>query len=384
MTKLKELLEQSGVSQRKLARELELSPAAVNSIVNQDEWPKRADKKTLQAAIRKQLRKAGANENKVRHLFRKSRAKTVKPTEKEDDFMLLRKQGLYPETKRHFKLAANPFEEIRGNEDVFLSNEIRYVRESLWHTARHGGFMAVVGESGSGKSTLRRDLCDRIAREGQQVHVMEPYVLGMEDNDKNGKTLKALHIAESIMSTVKPLERILSSPEARFRQVHKTLRESRRSGWSHCLIIEEAHALPIPTIKHLKRFLELEDGFRKLISIVLLGQPELMQKLSESSPEVREVVQRCEVVELAPMNGSLPKFVEFKFERVGANSAEIITTDAVEAIRAKLTGPASRSGAGDSLSLVYPLAVINLLTAAMNLAADIGAPTITPDIIEQV
>ncbi|MBC17115.1 MAG: transposase [Desulfovibrio sp.] len=384
MTKLKELLEKNGVSQRKLARELELSPAAVNSIVNQDEWPKRADKKALQATIRKQLRKAGANENKVKHLFRKTRAQIVKPTEKEDDFMLLRKQGLYPETKRHFKLAANPFEEIRGNEDVFLSNEIRYVRESLWHTARHGGFMAVVGESGSGKSTLRRDLCDRIAREGQQVHVMEPYVLGMEDNDKNGKTLKALHIAESIMSTVKPLERILSSPEARFRQVHKTLRESRRSGWSHCLIIEEAHALPIPTIKHLKRFLELEDGFRKLISIVLLGQPELMQKLSESSPEVREVVQRCEVVELAPMNGSLPKFVDFKFERVGATPAEIITTDAVEAIRAKLTGPASRSGAGDSLSLVYPLAVINLLTAAMNLAADIGAPTITPDIIEQV
>lgn len=384
MSKLKELLEESGISQRNLARGLDLSPAAVNGIINQDEWPKRADKKTLQAAIRKQLRTAGTSENKVKHLFRKSRAKTAKPAEKEDDFMLLRKQGLYPETKKHFGLVANPFDEICGHEDVFLSNEIRYVRESLWHTARHGGFMAVVGESGSGKSTLRRDLIDRIARTGQQVHVMEPYVLGMEDNDKTGKTLKALHIAESIMSTVAPSERILSSPEARFRQVHKTLRESRRSGWSHCLIIEEAHALPIPTIKHLKRFLELEDGFRKLISIILLGQTELMQKLSEANPAVREVVQRCEVVELAPMNGSLPKFIDFKFKRINVKASDIITNDAVEAIRAKLTGPASRSGTADSLSLVYPLAVINLMTAAMNLAADIGAPTITSDIIEQV
>ncbi len=122
----------------------------------------------------------------------------------------------------------------------------------------------------------------------------------MEDNDKTGKTLKALHIAEAIMAVVAPSASIKSSPEARFRQVHTVLRDSRRAGNSHCLIIEEAHGLSFHTIKHLKRFLELEDGFKKLISIVLLGQPELKQKLSEANPAVREVVQRCEVVELAP------------------------------------------------------------------------------------
>ncbi|NDV21016.1 AAA family ATPase, partial [Pseudodesulfovibrio sp. JC047] len=254
----------------------------------------------------------------------------------------------------------------------------------LYHTARHGGFMAIVGESGSGKSTLRRDLIDRIAREGKSVHIMEPYVLGMEDNDKTGKTLKAQHIAEAIMATVAPTEPIKSSPEARFRQLHNVLRSSRRANNSHCLIIEEAHGLPLPTLKHLKRFLELEDGFRKLMGIILLGQTELKQKLSESNPAVREVVQRCEMVELAPMNGSLPEYVRFRFDRVGADASKIITDDAIEALRSKLTGPKSRSGAGDSLSLVYPLAVGNLIVAAMNLASDIGAPIITPDIIQQV
>ena len=384
MTKLKELLEECEISQRDLARGLKLSPAAVSEIVNHDKWPKSQSKATLQAAIRKQLREAGASESKVKNLFRKAQTKTAKPAEQEDDFMMLSKQGLFPETKRHFTLTADPFDEVCCHEDVFLSSEIRYVREAAFHTARHGGFMAIVGESGSGKSTLRRELIDRIGREKQSVYIMEPYVLGMEDNDKTGKTLKALHIAEAIKAAVAPSEPLMSSPEARFRQLHKILRDSSQTGNAHCLIIEEAHALPIPTIKHLKRFIELEDGFRKLISIILLGQPELKHKLRPSDPQVREVVQRCEMVELKPMNGSLPDYVKFRFKRVGADATKIISEEAVEAIRAKLTGPASRSGANDSLSLVYPLAVNNLITAAMNIAADIGVPIITPEIIAQV
>jgi type II secretory pathway predicted ATPase ExeA/DNA-binding XRE family transcriptional regulator len=385
MTKLKELLEEAGVSQRDLARGLDISPAAANAIVNQDEWPKRADKAALQASIRKQLREAGASDSKVRNLFRSSRAKVAKPaTEKEDDIMLLGKQELFPETKRHFKLAVNPFGEVSGPDEVFLSADIRYVREAMYLTARKGGFVAVIGESGSGKSTLRRELVDRCDRENQSVHIIEPYVLAMEDNDKTGKTLKALHIAEAIMGTVAPSESIKSSPEARFRQLHNVLRESSRTGAAHCLVIEEAHGLPIPTIKHLKRFLELEDGFRKLLSIILLGQPELKHKLSESNAQVREVVQRCEKIELRPMNGSLPEYVKFRFTRAEADAERVITDEAIEALRAKLTGSPSRSGAHDSVSLVYPLAVGNLVVAAMNLAANLQAPIVTPEIIKQV
>ena len=384
--KFKALLDECGLSQRDLARGLELSPASVNDIVNRDMWPKTMDRQELQASIRKQLRAAGADESKVKHLFRPSRAKasSAEAAEEQEEFMLLAKQELFPESKRHFGLHVNPFGEVTGPEDVFFSADIRYVREAMFHTARNGGFVAVIGESGSGKSTLRKELIDRISRDGQSVHIVEPYVLAMEDDDKKGKTLKALHIAEAIMGTVAPSEAIKSSPEARFQQLHRVLRDSNRSGWSHCLIIEEAHGLPIPTIKHLKRFLELEDGFRKLLSIILLGQPELKHKLSESNAQVREVVQRCEKIELRPMNGSLPDYVKHRFNRAGADAGKIISDEAIEALRDKLTGPSSRSGAGDSVSLVYPLAVGNLIVAALNLAATIGAPLVTPDIVAQV
>lgn len=48
---------------------------------------------------------------------------------------------------------------------------------------------------------------------------------------------------------------------------------------------------------------------------MLIGQPELADKLSERNMEVREVVQRCEVVELLPLDNSLEEFLTFAATR---------------------------------------------------------------------
>lgn len=299
--------------------------------------------------------------------------------------MLLRRQSLFPDTARHFKLARNPFvHDVQCLDDVFMSSDIRYVREAMYATARHGGLMAVCGESGSGKTVLRRDLLDRLSREGKPVLVIEPYVLGMEDTERLGKTLRSTHIAEAILRTVVPLETVASSPEARFRQVHRALAESKRAGNSHVLIIEEAHDLSTPLLKHLKRYLELTEGLSSLLGILLIGQTELGVKLSESNPQVREVVQRCELVELPPLRGgALPDYLRHKFARVGADLDKVITEDGIEALRERLTGPADQRGR-NAKSLCYPLAVGNFVIAAMNTAADIGVPVVNAEVIRNV
>lgn len=300
--------------------------------------------------------------------------------------MLLRKQTLTPAARKHFGLFRDPFaDDLQTHEDVFLTDDVRYVRETLWHTARHGGFVAITGESGAGKSTLRRDLIDRIARENQQIVVIEPYVLGMEENDMKGKTLKSSAIAEAIVAVASPLESVKRSSEARFRQVHRVLKDGSRSGMKYLLIIEEAHGLPTATLKHLKRFFELEDGFKKLLGIVLIGQPELRMKLSEQNHEVREVVQRCEVVELMPLDGQLAEYLAFKFQRAGKAFAEVADASAIEAIRAKLTFNTSQRGGKDarSVSLLYPLAVANLLIASLNLAASLGFAKVSGDVVKE-
>ncbi|MBN0055907.1 AAA family ATPase, partial [Pseudomonas aeruginosa] len=145
-------------------------------------------------------------------------------------------------------------------------------RESMYQTARHDGFLAIVGEYGAGKSTLRRNLTHRLRNE--PVITIDPFVVGMEANDIKGKTLKATHIAEAIMYAVAPLETPKSSPEARFRQVHTCLKNSYAAGNRHVVIIEEAHSIPTQTLNHLKRMRDqFEDGFDKLLSIILIGQP---------------------------------------------------------------------------------------------------------------
>lgn len=392
MLKLKAVLREKGVKQRKLAQLLNVSPAVITNLLNHGLLIK-TDTQQFKERLAEVLKTLGITTALSELLLDVSATEAtvadVSPENNdtqsitEDDTMLLSKQSLFPATKRHFSLFSNPFtDEVRSSDDVFTSPDVRYVREALFQTAKFGGFMAVVGESGAGKSTLRRDLIDRINSENLPVVVIEPYIIAMEDNDLKGKTLKAAHIAESIINTLAPLENIKRSPEARFRQLHRVLKDSARAGNQHILIIEEAHSLPVPTLKHLKRFFELEDGFKKLLSIVLIGQPELKLKLSERNFEVREVVQRCEVVELAPLDSCLDQYIEFRAKTIGRKSSDFFDKDALEAVRQRLVMTNSRQKT--QTSLLYPLAVGNLITCAMNLAADLGSPLVTADIVKGV
>ena len=390
MLRLKSYLEGKQVSQADLARSIGISRAAMTNLLNRGSYPVKRDSKELAHAIEKTLQAKGIPTSKS--LFEEVAPSSLQTTEGDsittnteatEINMLLRKQTLTQQARKHFSLFQDPFSDdaMQGPDDVFTTPDIRYVREYLWTTAKFGGFVAVVGESGAGKSTLRRDLIERIKQENEQVIVIEPYILGMEDNDRKGKTLKASSIAEAIITTIAPLERPKATPEARYAQLHRLLRDSCRAGNKHLLIIEEAHGLPLPTLKHLKRFRELEDGFKKLLSIALIGQPELRLKLSETNPEVREVTQRIEIAELQPLDVELENYLNFKFTRVGKRASDVIDVEGIEAMRSRLTVNAGKRG---KVSLLHPLVVNNFLTAAMNLAASIGIPTIDADTVKEV
>ncbi|WP_113632189.1 AAA family ATPase [Pectobacterium peruviense] len=389
MLQLKTIMANHGINQGALATAAGISQPAIAQLVNHGIWPKR-NAEGIRQSISRMLSHRGIDPNGA---FEEVPAASIttgtdvplqQANDEETENMLLKKQVLRPATKKAFSMFRDPFADdaMQSAEDVFTTPDIRYVREALYQTARHGGFMSVIGESGAGKSTLRRDLIERINRENAPIIVIEPYVLAMEDNDVKGKTLKAAAIAEAIISTIAPLEGIKRSQDARFRQLHRVLKDSCAAGYSHVLVIEEAHSLPIPTLKHLKRFFELESGFKKLLSIVLIGQPELAVKLSERNMEVREVVQRCEVVELLPLDNSLADFLQFKFGRAGKKLAEIVDDSAIDAIRARLSNTVNNRKS--IVSLLYPLAVSNLMIAAMNLAAEIGVPVVNADVVKGV
>lgn len=143
--------------------------------------------------------------------------------------------------------------------------------------------------------------------------------------------------------------------------------------------------MPLATLKHLKRFFELKQGFERLLGIVLIGQTELANKLSEHNPHVREVVQRCEVVTLLPLtDGKLAGYLKHKFARVGANIADIMDESAIDAVAERLTVKSRSSKGIEQMSLLYPLAVNNLVAAAMNQATELGVDKVDGDMVRGV
>ncbi|ENX33913.1 hypothetical protein F889_02577 [Acinetobacter colistiniresistens] len=388
---LKQLIEDTGHSQREFSKIVGMSTAGLNQLVLKGLFPKQKD---AEAIITKVLLEKHIDQSSITAAFNLLKAmysapyhpqahiepKKIEP--EEEEIMLLAKQSLTPQAKKQFGLFNNPFVgDVQSHDQLFINEDINYVRQAMYQTAKHGGFIAVSGESGSGKTTLRLDLEDRIARERLPIILIEPYIIAAEDNDIKGKTLKSAHIAEAIISTISMgQDKPKQSAEAKFRQVHQLLKASAEGGNSHVILIEEAHSLPIPTLKHLKRFFELKSGFKNLLSIILIGQTELAVKLSERNPHIREVVQRCENITLSPLSMTgLEQYLQHRAQSIDKKLSDIITEDGIQAIVERLV---QFDGSGNAkTSLLYPLAVGNLITGAMNAAAALHVPVIDRHVI---
>lgn len=280
---------------------------------------------------------------------------------------------LTPAALRHFKLFRHPFvDDVQKDADVFLSEEHRYIEAAMIDAARHGGFLAVIGEVGSGKSVIRRKVVEQLKRDAD-VLVIYPQMI-----DKG--RLTASSICDAVVQDVSS-ERCKSKLEDKTRQVQRLLLDRAKSGYRACLIIEEAHDLSVPTLKYLKRFYELEDGYRKLLGIVLIGQTELKHRFDEGQNiDMREVIRRVQVAEIAGLNGHLADYLGLKFRRLGRDVADIFTPDAFEALSRRLTTK-SRDGR-TSVSHAYPLLVNNYAARAMNLAHELGEARVTADVVE--
>ncbi len=362
---VKELLRKHKISQTKLAKELKVSPAAINQLIKHDKYPKSKDKTEFQQQIVETLKKLGVTETVKWSVASDSNNKQELPE----------MQALTEQAKQLFHLHKSPFiDDVQSRDDVYISGEQRYIRASMLSTAKHSGFMAIVGESGAGKTTLKRDLIEGINQDKENIIVIQPQTI-----DKT--RLTAIHICDAIIEDVSQgNENPKRSMEAKARQIKRLLTDSGRAGNKHCLIIDEAHDLTIPVLKYLKRFWELEDGMKRLLAIVLIGQPELKVKLNERNADVREVARRCEQVELQPLNSYVGEYLKHKFTRIGMKFNDIFSEDAMSGLTARLTQTNGKS----TVSLLYPLIVNNAVICAMNEAAKLGQAQITADIFEGV
>lgn len=384
-----------GLSLSELAMKAKLSRTCIYQ-AERNVWPLRSDPAAIRARLQVVMQAAGAAPDDLAVLWHAPGAKPRKRlhakvrdaaghgANKESELdVLLPKQTMTAQAGKHFKLFRNPFDgPVDRPEQFFASDEILYVREALRDVARNSGFMALVGESGAGKTTVLADLEERLLKEAPDLLLIRPSVLGMEETERVGTMLKSGDILHAIITAMDPAARMPLALQARTVLALKLLSASAQIGNAHLLVIEEAHGMPDSTMKHLKRLHEMRQGRRSLLGVLMVGQTELKKRLADGLRvgTLREVAQRCEIVELLPLGKDLRAYLECRAQAAGRALDSLMAPDAVALLSTKLNKKLQQG----MVDLTYPLLVGNACTRAMNIAAELGVPIVTSDVVKAI
>jgi MSHA biogenesis protein MshM len=225
----------------------------------------------------------------------------------------------------HFSLREAPFS-ITPDTDFYFNHEgAQATLNMLLVALRTGeGFVKVVGELGCGKTVLCRQLLKLLQHDGGFVTAYIPNPdMGPDD------LLQAL--CAELGLTV--------SPDATRRQMmvelDRCLLDHARAGRRVVVCIDEAQAVPLRTVESLRLLSNLETEKRKLLQLVLLGQPDLDDKLGR--PEIRQLLQRITFSEyLGPLQARrVPGYLAHRLQRAALDAhtdIRVFTPAAAQAI----------------------------------------------------
>jgi MSHA biogenesis protein MshM len=139
------------------------------------------------------------------------------------------------------------------------------------------GFIKVTGEVGTGKTLICRKLLNELPDHFVAAYIPNPYLTPAE-------------LRRAVASELNVELNALSDQQDFTQRIQQRLIDIHRQNRSVVLIIDEAQALPIESIEALRLMTNLETESRKLLQVVLFGQPELDDKLA--LPELRQLKQR--------------------------------------------------------------------------------------------
>jgi MSHA biogenesis protein MshM len=181
--------------------------------------------------------------------------------------------------QEHFGLRALPFTITPDTSFFFSHTSSQEALNTLLVAVRSGeGFIKVVGEVGTGKTLLCRKFLDALDREKfVSAYLPNPYL---------GPNTLLLAIADELgISYAADVNQ-----HQILKLITKFLVDSSADDKGVVLCLDEAQAMPIETLEVLRLLTNLETARRKLLQVVLFGQPELDDKLSD--PAIRQLKQR--------------------------------------------------------------------------------------------
>lgn len=179
----------------------------------------------------------------------------------------------------YFGLRETPFSIAPNPRFLFMSERHR---EALAHlvygVSNDGGFILLTGEVGTGKTTISRCLLDQIPENSNIAMILNPKLLAGE---LLATICDELHIKYPEGN---------DSIKVYIDYIFHYLLEQNAQGRKTVVIIEEAQNLTPDVLEQLRLLTNLETNQRKLMQIIMLGQPELLDILAQ--PELRQLEQR--------------------------------------------------------------------------------------------
>lgn len=181
--------------------------------------------------------------------------------------------------RAHFALRDLPFGITPDTSFFFAHSSHQEALNTLLVAVRSGeGFIKVVGEVGTGKTLLCRKFLSALdTREFASAYILNPYLEPM--------TL-LLAVADELGMSCPPQ----INQHQLLRLLTRFLVDNYARGKRVVVCLDEAQAMPLETLESLRLLSNLETERRKLLQVVLFGQPELDARLAE--PSVRQLRQR--------------------------------------------------------------------------------------------
>lgn len=229
-------------------------------------------------------------------------------------------EEFYGLRERPFELTANP-------RYLFLTAKHREALSTLiYGLSARKGLTVLTGEAGTGKTTLLSAALLQWQAAGHLVVALRNPTL---DRHEFLEFMAREFGLSPDASRSKPV--FLQEIEALLRQRHE-------ANLLTALVLDEAHSMPIDLLEEVRLLANIETADTKLLPLIMLGQPELADRLNE--PTLRQLKQRIALrSNLDPLDlRETAAYIAKRIRLAGGDSLRVFTREAVTAIFAGSSG----------------------------------------------
>lgn len=214
-----------------------------------------------------------------------------------------------------------PFDLTPNPRYLFLTAKHREALSNLQYgIAGRRGITLLVGEAGTGKTTIVRAVL-----QSEQLQNSRCVYL-------NNPTLTRAEFVEFLAHAFELSDRAAASKTAMLFELERVLLERQSQNIVTALLVDEAQGLPIELLEEVRLLANIETNTRKLLPVVLAGQPQLADRLND--PELRQLKQRVALrCDLQPLDlKDTASYIAGRIRIAGGISAKLFTREAIELI----------------------------------------------------